>query len=488
MRPATHGAVRAAAVLLAVLFALADAGPASAHSQQPEILGTVAGYPDTVAWATADGTASAMVNSSPRPREWLGRFGRTAWEHTLLAVNQRLRSAHVPAARAAVAGRQITVADASRDGVLTLRGQGAFGQFMGQDDDLAVNGDVASGTLGVDYAFGPWLAGLALSHSGGWGRYSRSSTPGGEVTSTLTGAYPYLGVEAARGRLSLWVAGGYGLGELRLAPSGGAALETETGLLAGAAGVRATLLPAAATGGLALGLNADVLLLRATSEEAPGLAAEAADVNRVRLGLEGLYTVALGASAQLTPSLEVGIRRDGGDAETGFGIDAGAGLRYTHLGLGLSLGLSGHALLVHETAQVAEWGASGWLAWDPNPASELGPALTVSPSFGGRSEGRAQERWGRQTLAGLDAGQADVHGAGRVDAKLAYGMPLGFGVGVPWAGIGAAEREREYRLGYAIQAGDPSATGVRVELVATRREPTGAEPEHTLAVHSTVRW
>ncbi len=462
IRPATYGAVRTAAALLAVLLALAGAGPESAHSQQPEILGTVAGNPGSVAWATADGTASAMANSGPRPREWLGRLGRTAWEHTLLAVDQRLRSAQVPAARAAVAGRKITVADASRDGVLTLRGQGAFGQFTGHDDDLAVNGDVASGTLGVDYAFGPWLAGLALSHSGGWGSYSRSSTPGGEVTSTLTGAYPYLGVEAARGRLSLWVAGGYGLGELRLAPRGSAALQTEIGLLAGAAGVRATLLPAAATGGLALGLNADVLLLRATSEEAPGLAAEAADVNRVRLGLEGLYTVALGASAQLTPSLEVGIRRDGGDAETGFGIDAGAGLRYTHLGLGLSFGLSGHALLVHETGQVAEWGASGWLAWDPNPASQLGPALTVS--------------------------QADAHGAGRVDAKLAYGIPLGVGVGVPWAGIGAAEREREYRLGYAIHAGDPSAIGVRVELVATRREPTGAEPEHTLAVHSTMRW
>ena len=67
-------------------------------------------------------------------------------------------------------------------------------------------------------------------------------------------------------------------------------------------------------------------------------------------------------------------------------------------------------------------------------------------------------------------------------------MPLAGGVGVPWAGIGASENEREYRLGYAFQAGDPSATALRVELVATRREPTEAEPEHTLAVHSTVSW
>ena len=494
----------------------------------------------------ADAEATGTIaNSDPMPKAWLGRFGRTAWEHTLDAVDQRLRSARIPAARAAVAGREVAAADTDPDGVfgagaagaldeqgsaapaawlggardepqaavsalellsgsefqvataageaegggvLTLWGQGAYGSFSGQDGDIAVDGDVAGGTLGVDYAIGPWLAGLALSHSSGWGNYSRPMAPGGEVTSSLTGAYPYVGVEAVPERLSLWVAGGYGLGGLRLVPSGGAALETEIGMLAGAAGVRATLLPAAATGGLSLGLNADALLLRVTSEETAGLAAETADVNRVRLGLEGVYAVALGGGAQLTPSVEVGVRRDGGTAETGFGIDAGAGLSYTHPALGLSLGLAGHALLVHETAELAEWGASGWLAWDPNPASELGPALTVSPSFGTRSEGGARELWGRRTLAGLAGNPLDASGAGRVDAKFGYGLPLAGGVGVPWAGIGASEREREYRLGYAFQAGDPSATDLRVELVAARREPTNAEPEHTLAVHSTVSW
>ena len=484
--------------------------------------------------AEATGT---IANTDPMPRAWLGRFGRTAWEHTLDAVGQRLRSARTPMARAAVAGREVAAAgadpggafhgqgsaapaawpagggdrpsaavsgrellagsefqvataagEAGGGGVLTLWGQGAYGSFVGRDDDLAVDGDVATGTLGVDYAIGPWMAGLALSHSSGWGSYSRSSTPGGEVTSSLTGAYPYLGIEAVPERLSLWVAGGYGLGGLRLAPNGGEALETEIGLLAGAAGLNATLLPAAATGGLSLGLNADALVLRATSEQTAGLAAETADVNRVRLGLEGLYMVALGGGAQLTPSIEIGVRRDGGTADTGFGIDAEAGLSYHHPRLGLSLGLAGRALLVHETAEVAEWGASGWLAWDPNPASELGPALTVSPSFGAHSGGGAGELWGRPTLAGMGGAAPEAGGAGRVDARFGYGVPLAGGVAVPWAGIGAAEREREYRLGYAFQAGGPSATDLRVELVASRRESSDAEPEHTVAVNSTVRW
>ena len=144
--------------------------------------------------------------------------------------------------------------------------------------------------------------------------------------------------------------------------------------------------------------------------------------------------------------------------------------------------------MLHETAELTEWGASGWLAWDPNPSSELGPALTVSPSIGAPAEGGAAALWSRETLTGLDDDPMDANGTGRVDARFGYGMPLAGGVGVPWAGIGVSEREREYRLGYAFQVGDPSATDLRIELVAARREPTNAEPEHTLSVQSTVSW
>ena len=501
--------------------------------------------------AEATGT---IVNSDPMPRAWLGRFGRTAWEHTLDAVDQRLRSARSTRTGAAIAGRnvaatsepvsapqarigggndqsavqvvshhghsvtpktmktahgavqggrhfrvderelladsefQVAAAGSDGRGVLTVWGRGAYGHFAGEEGGLALNGDVASGTLGVDYASGPWMAGLALSHSSGWGSYAQPMTSGGEVTSWLTGAYPYLGVELLPERLSLWVAGGYGIGGLQLVPAGGKALETGIDLLAGAAGLRGTLLPAAASGGFSLGVNADALLLRATSEAAPGLVATTADVNRIRLGVEGSYAVALGDGARLTPSVEVGVRRDDGAAETGFGMDLGGGLRYTDPGLGLSLGLSGHVLVLHETAELAEWGASGWLAWDPNPASELGPVLTVTPSVGASATGGATQRWSRETLAGLNSDPTDVTGSGRVDARFGYGMPLAGGVGVPWAGVGLSERERDYRLGYAFHLGDPSVADLRIELAVARHEPAAAEPEHTLSVQSAVSW
>ncbi len=472
-----------------------------------------------------------IVNEDRMPRAWLARFGRTAWEHTLDAVQHRLDGAGNAATRAAVAGREMRAATAdpgaddarqlaalaawidgseeplrtvsvpellagsafqvaaSADeagGGLTLWGQGAYGRFEGRDGDLSVDGEVVGATLGVDYATGPWLAGLALSHSSGWGSYAQPAARG-EVTGALTGAFPYVGVEVVPERLALWVAGGYGVGSQRLTPAGATALESPIDLLAGAAGVRGTVVAAPAAGGFSLGLTADGSLLRATSVATTGLAAATADVDRVRLGLEGSYEVALGGGAWLTPSVEVGVRRDGGAAETGFGMDMGGGLRFAHPGLGLSLGLSGRALVVHETADLAEWGAGGSLSWDPNPASDLGPALTVAPSIGASAHGGAATLWSRQTLAGLD-GAAGATAAGRVDARFAYGVPLAGGVAAPWAGIRFSEGAREYRLGHVFRLGESSASDLRIELTATRREPTGAEPEHAISVQSTVRW
>ena len=204
-----------------------------------------------------------------------------------------------------LAGSEFQVAAASEDGgVLTIWGQGAYGRFAGHDERPCGRRrrrqrDAGSGLCNRA------MDGVALSHSSGWGSYSQPMTTGGEVTSSLTGAYPYVGLEVVPERLSLWVAGGYGLGGLRLTPAGGAALETGIGLLAGAAGVRGTVVAAAATGGFSLGVNADGLLLRATSDAAPGLAATTADVVRLRLGLEGAYEVTFGDGARLTPSVEV---------------------------------------------------------------------------------------------------------------------------------------------------------------------------------------
>ena len=58
-----------------------------------------------------------------------------------------------------------------------------------------------------------------------------------------------------------------------------------------------------------------------------------ADASRLRLILEGSRAFEGDEGRTLTPSVELGLRHDGGDAETGTGLEAGAGIRYAGAGL-----------------------------------------------------------------------------------------------------------------------------------------------------------
>ena len=103
---------------------------------------------------------------------------------------------------------------------------------------------------------------------------------------------------------------------------------------------------------------------------------------RLRLGLEGSWRgIALGGGA-LTPRLEAGGRHDGGDAETGFGLDLGGGLAWAHPASGISADLSGRGLLTHEAGGFRDRGLSGSFAWDPGQGSGRGPKLALTQTLG----------------------------------------------------------------------------------------------------------
>ena len=186
---------------------------------------------------------------------------------------------------------------------------------------------MTTATLGTDYARSSWLAGLALSHSRGDGTYRGSSE--GKVSSTVTGLYPYARAAVAE-RLSVWGALGYGTGTLTVTPKNedgdGPDMKADLSLMMVAAGTRGELVSPGADGGPGLALESDAMFVRTESDASSGaggnLAAAKADVSRLRLALvDGSWGIALAGGAALTPSLELGLRRDGGDAETGFGVD-----------------------------------------------------------------------------------------------------------------------------------------------------------------------
>ena len=56
----------------------------------------------------------------------------------------------------------------------------------------------------------------------------------------------------------------------------------------------------------------------------------------------------------LTPGFEIGLRHDGGGAETGAGLELGGRLSWTDPGMGLSLEAGVRALIAHENDDYGE--------------------------------------------------------------------------------------------------------------------------------------
>ena len=406
---------------------------------------------------------------------------------------------------------------------VSLWGRGAVTRFDGREDDVALDGEVGSALLGADFTRGRWTAGVVLSHARGEGSYQAGSRSerhgqastgaersqageadgpdGGEVASTLTGLYPW-GRYALTDRVTVWGAAGYGAGTLTLTPGRGEAFETDMDLAMAAAGFRGVVIEAPAQGGPQLEVTTDALGVRTASEAVTGsaaagghLAAAQGDVTRLRLGLEGTWQgLALG-SGTLGPRLEVGVRHDGGDAETGFGLDLGGGLSWSDPGTGLRAQASGRGLLTHESSGFGERGFAGAFGWDPRPGTDRGPSLTVRQALGVSASGGADALLGRTTLAGFAANDdGDALGRRRLEVKLGYGVGV-LGdrfTAVPEAGLALSEGRREYSVGWRLarerRTGVLGSLGLSVEARRRESATVGTAPEDHVGMRLDLRW
>ena len=398
-----------------------------------------------------------------------------------------------------------TGAEGIGGGLVSLWGRGAVSSFDGREGDLSLSGEVTGALLGADWTRDPgsgsgaggWTTGLMMSHARGEGSYRGADS--GKVSSTVTGLYPY-GRYAVTDRVTVWGAAGYGVGTLTLTPEGGEALKTDMDLAMAAAGLRGVVVEAPPEGGPELAVKTDAMGVRTSSEATGGsaggnLAAATADVTRLRLGLEGTWRGLEIGTGTLVPRLEIGVRHDGGDAETGFGLDLGGGLAWSDPATGIRAEVSGRGLLTHESAGFRERGIAGSFGWDPTPGSDRGPSLTLSQTMGVSARGGADALLGRTTLAGLAANDnGDEFERRRLELRLGYGFgALGDGfTATPEIGFGMSAGQRDYSLAWRLvrdrRRGDLGS--LEFSLETRRRESANDDtpPEHTVGLRLTARW
>ena len=375
-----------------------------------------------------------------------------------------------------------------RGGILSFWSRGARSQFYGREGEISLDGRVRTAMAGADYQTGPLVAGLSLSHSRGRGGYEGVDI--GEVTSSVTGLYPWLGYQATD-RISLWGVSGYGKGALRLTPGAGAALQSGLSMAMAAGGMRGKLADSV-VGGFGLALKAEALWVGTGIKGVDGpegrLAATEAAVSRFRTGLEASRGYSFQRGLSLKPSLEVGLRRDGGDAETGAGVDLGGGLIVSDTLTGLSADVRVRMLLAHQDEGFRERGMSVSFSYNPTPQTPLGFMAKLTPSWGGQASSGSQALWGQETMAGMAHG--GVASGSRLQAELGYGLPVGSRlVGTPRFGIGTSEHGRDYRLGYGMTVAERGAMSFELGVDAHRREsPAQVGAGHGVGGRLTARW
>ena len=386
----------------------------------------------------------------------------------------------------------------------TAWGRAAASRFDGEADGLSLDGDVTTFTFGADAARGRWLGGVALAHSTGEGGYRDHDDSGdpnhrgrgsGTLESSLTSVHPYARLAVSE-RLSLWGILGYGTGDLTLTVDAAGnrprqTWQTETEMQMAAAGARGVLLSAADHDGFELAARGDARLVRMFSDAATGadgagrLSESESETSRQRFILEGSHRIEMAGGQALTPSLEVGLRHDGGDAETGTGIEVGGGVSYADPATGLTVEGKARGLVAHEDADYTEWGASASVRLDPGAAGR-GLSLSLSPAWGVDS-GNAERLWGLGDARGLAANDG-FEPAGRLDAEAGWGFGAfgGRGLATPFAGLSLSDAgERTWRSGVRWTLGPDTAFGVEGKL---REAANDNEAEHGIGFKLTARW
>ena len=376
-------------------------------------------------------------------------------------------------------------ADSTGTGGWTLWGSGVRTDFSGRPDGFSVDGSMDAAYLGVDRSLGSnGVVGVAVSRNRGGVDFQGASHLAGDVEARMTTVYPYARWSPTE-KTDLWGMVGLGSGDVEMS-AGGSVIETPGRLRMAAMGLRNDL---ARVGGVDLALRADAFTVGMEADEVAGrVGAADGRAQRLRLVLDGSADLALSSSSRLTPSVEVGARADGGDVETGPGMELGGGLAFVNARLGLDVAARARWLAVHRDEHFGEWGGS--LAVRRMPAdAERGLSFSLNPAWGEDASGIAALWEGRGLgLGGFGGGlrpedATEAWRPDRMDMEIAYGagLPGGRGSLRPFGRLmmmGAGSRH--VRVGTRLELGGAEGAqgGLALELLGEQRAQAGGAAVH----------
>ena len=369
----------------------------------------------------------------------------------------------------------------------TLWGRGSYNWFKGSHVDVPVmEGDVFSGYLGLDFRWNRnTLLGIAVSHSRGETDYTDSANNTGGLETTLTSVYNHVRLSPRAG-LNIWGTLGYGWGTVELTGKSIKSVKTNLTMWLTALGVRNELMT---VGDIGVAVKADAFGTWLETGKKDGLLPKThADSSRMRVVLEGSSNWNMTGGSRLMPSLELGVRWDEGDAETGLGVELGGGLSYSDTQRGLDVSARGRYLLAHEDSSYEEWGAS-LTARVGAGTHEEGLSLSVTPAWGQTASG-VDRLWAGKTTnhpgsLGLDHPRQSSWLPHRMNLKLGYGMGTTLGVMAPFGELNMAEADlHSLRLGTRLA----TRSGWIWRLLGEHKSRQGDETDYLIGLFASYNF
>ena len=352
--------------------------------------------------------------------------------------------------------------------------------FGGNREAGEYSGELATTYVGVDARLSDqWLAGVAASWSGASSTWS-ADTRTGTMTTSVTSLQPYL--RWSSGSSSVWTMFGTGGGEIgNVRDLYDMEERRDLGFRMGLVEGRRRI---ASLAGVELSLRGDAAWAELRTSE--GAAYElinnlGVSVHQLRVGIDMTRRLSAGA-ASIEPFAELHARRDGGDGQTGTGMEMAAGLRMNH---GIVC-VEGAGRLFRMRQRAA------------GSYHEHGFAITVSIGEGGRRPGpslEVQPRWGAPATGSqmLWQDQLHLHGLGgseperAVDVRAGYGVEMGRGLITPFGVYSESQYGNRMELGMSLSDIGP----VELESSVERQRMPGyaaADGALRMSVRGSISW
>ena len=354
----------------------------------------------------------------------------------------------------------------------------------GKNSSVSWDGDLFSVHVGTDVLLeSGMLIGLSASVSRGSFDYSGSSrNTSGQLKTRMTSLHPYLGWTASE-RLNLWMTVGYGQGKIEYNDSGLSPSASDTSLTTTAFGSRYRL----NDGGFRM-LGEAVTVDLKTEAWGTRLTVKGNEARRIRthglrFAIEGTQERKMETGATLTPYGELGVRWDGGEGDTGTGLELGGGLKLLAPCLCQTLDASARYLALHESGR-KEWGVGMSIRRDLNYD---GTGMSYGASLSHGKTGSEVETLWESSVAGRadEADRLATRLATRLAAEVGYGLYGADGIYTPYTGLGLVDNgSRDYSIG--IRYTGEAALSLRLDI--SRFEKIDKSPDHRIMLTGQVDW